>query len=168
MFSVHAITLPGRESRFKEPCLKELNPLVDDLVEKIYNKFSKKKFAFFGHRYIWFGNSFIFIMLLKKIEFKNRNKPVSDEMRCSLSNQFHMNFKFTTINQSSFENRLCSYNFAVIWFHYMQICSIATRFTYWWQFLFMLCYFTPLSHSIKLVLKLLLVDIYSIHDFKVT
>lgn len=46
---VHAITLPGRESRFKEPCLKELNPLVDDLVEKIYNKFSKKKFAFFGH-----------------------------------------------------------------------------------------------------------------------
>lgn len=48
---VHAITLPGRESRFKEPCLTELKPLVDDLVDQIHNKFSKKKFAFFSHSF---------------------------------------------------------------------------------------------------------------------
>lgn len=46
---VHGLMLPGRESRFKEPCYTDLNTLVDDLVEQIHRKFSSKKIAFFGH-----------------------------------------------------------------------------------------------------------------------
>jgi medium-chain acyl-[acyl-carrier-protein] hydrolase len=46
---VFPIQLPGRESRWKEPLLNHISPLVETLVTDIYPYLQETTFAFFGH-----------------------------------------------------------------------------------------------------------------------
>lgn len=102
---VHAITLPGRESRFKEPCLKELKPLVADLVDKIHSKFSKKKFAFFGHSF----GSLLSFEVARKLKSKYNIEPY--KMFISGTSPAHSSYrkrdpKFREMTNSEFKKFL--------------------------------------------------------------
>ncbi|XP_041371014.1 S-acyl fatty acid synthase thioesterase, medium chain-like [Gigantopelta aegis] len=46
---VVGITLPGRESRFKEPCDYTVQSLVDEISAAIHEYCKRKPFAFWGH-----------------------------------------------------------------------------------------------------------------------
>ncbi|XP_062585568.1 S-acyl fatty acid synthase thioesterase, medium chain-like [Saccostrea cucullata] len=46
---VCGITLPGRESRFREPCNTDAKQIVQETCSAIYNKYSTKDLIFWGH-----------------------------------------------------------------------------------------------------------------------
>lgn len=49
--SVFAITLPGRESRAKEPFFQSMQQIVDEIIGVLLPLLKEKPFALFGHRY---------------------------------------------------------------------------------------------------------------------
>lgn len=46
-----AVTLPGRESRAKEPFFHSMQQIVDEVIGTLLPVLKEKPFALFGHRY---------------------------------------------------------------------------------------------------------------------
>jgi surfactin synthase thioesterase subunit len=61
------LDLPGRGSRFREPLLKDMHLMADDLFRQVQPYLSAGNFAFFGHS---MGTVLVHLVLLKLVERK--------------------------------------------------------------------------------------------------